>query len=182
MIRNSFFKALSNNKLGVFALLLVATLPATPDFLTRYFPVNDKLTITAAVKAPDPIGTILSGYALKYRNCSFKFVKWYLGHRNGLSVPVGEAEFRDPPRINGVGLMTWDSIYVPLDLVVIRHTSYADVFHLCPWLSFEWPLWLVEGEPYTDEDGKTQIRQKRFILKGIDGAPLTYLMRTQYHN
>ena len=162
--------------LFVVALLLY---PQIPDLLTKYMPVVDPLTVTSFEPAEGEIGTILAGYAEKHRNCSYQSIEWHLGKRaGGLHVPITEEEFREKPRLNPRGLIEWTALYVPLSWVDISDNSFADVWHKCPVLAFDWPLWLVDGR----KNSLGEMVPQRFVLRNPSGDVVRYWQRTKYWN
>lgn len=101
--------------------------PAALHFETTAFPVVGELEILSVERHED--GVLISGRAVKHRDCSFVGIDWYLGERGGSYVRV-PAEFLDPPQIRTPGTLEWSSLYVGL-LPRQLSTSFADVIHEC---------------------------------------------------
>lgn len=68
--------------------------------------------------------------APKYRECRWVKTQWFLGKLGGRAVQV-EMQHDDPPKLRGVGLLSWDSISISLSSRQVEANSYALVTHDC---------------------------------------------------
>lgn len=108
----------------VFALVYVFA----PLVETRFFPVVSTFEPTGYIEATG--GIEAQGGAEKFRDCDYRGLQVYLGHRpNG--VPLRAADFRDPPTIRDPGQLEWHRLYVPVPWGLFLTDTYADALHSC---------------------------------------------------
>lgn len=108
----------------IFALVYVFA----PLVETRLFPVVSPFTPTGYLETVG--GIEAQGGAEKFRDCDYRGLMVYLGHRpNG--VPLRAAEFRDPPTIRAPGRLEWNRLYVPVPWSLFLTDTYADALHSC---------------------------------------------------
>ena len=99
----------------------------------RLFPVMGQLELRDAMAVPPPeYRTRWKGRAMKYRNCNFVRLEWYMGPRHGRHVEV-DVGFTDPPEIRNAGELHWNGIVISLSAESTLRNSHADVLHKCPW-------------------------------------------------
>lgn len=116
------------NPISLFALFM-AVLIFFPIIETRYFPVTGPLHITSIRPVDD--GVMVSGWADKLRECRWRRTEWFLGERGKMNVPVAGMEYRERPRVNGIGRIYWDSIFVPLSASETLELSFSNAIHSC---------------------------------------------------
>ena len=112
-------------------LAFLAAVFAAQSIETRYFPVLTPIHIIAV--RPVPGGTLIEAEAVKLRFCSLRQMLWYFGTRDGLSVPLGRMEDRGNTKLNGIGKVHWDNLFIPVPIEQINNT-FGDAYHDCwPW-------------------------------------------------
>jgi hypothetical protein len=116
------------------ALLLVTAFYAAPVIETRFFPVVTNFHITKIVAYEG--GSMISAEADKVRDCPrWRQTLWYYGTRGADNVPLPTMQHLDKPKVNGIGKLEWQRIFVPVPPEDIPHT-FSDAYHACwPW---EW--------------------------------------------
>lgn len=72
--------------------------------------------------------TVIAGTALKFRNCSFDSMRWYIESSEGVA-PV-TSFFRDPPEIRVSGVQTWSALIVGVSPDRIDELK-AETTHWC---------------------------------------------------
>lgn len=104
-----------------------------PRFEGSLWPVVSPVALfeSGAIPAPPPPRTRFRAAAVKYRECDFVGIEWYLGQRGGRKTKV-TAQFEDRPQIRDVGTLEWAGLVVGLSDAETRQDSYADVLHQCP--------------------------------------------------
>ena len=104
----------------------------------RFFPVVNQVELISFRPTPPPVyRTEWQARGVKLRSCEFIRIEWFLGQRNAPRVGVS-VEFLDPPRVWGVGGMTWHRLTISLSPDETLHNSHGDVLHRCPmrpWLT-----------------------------------------------
>lgn len=77
-------------------------------------------------------GVELAADADKFRDCGWRKTVFYIGARGGANALLTPDPHRDAPKVNGVGALHWDRIFLPIAPDRVGET-YADAFHQCPW-------------------------------------------------
>lgn len=109
--------------------ILFAVWVLWPGVETRFWPVVTEIDI---LRADDAGGgwSRLQVEADKLRDCDWRAVEWFVGHRGGRNSKV-DARFDDPPEVRGVGRLHWDNLMVRLPVGTILDDSFGNVFHEC---------------------------------------------------
>lgn len=100
-----------------------------PRAETQLYPVVTEVTVLSATDAGGG-WTRLEVEADKLRDCDWRGVVWFMGHRGGRSTPV-RAYLSDPPQIRHVGRLRWSGLMVELPRETVLRNSYGDVLHEC---------------------------------------------------
>jgi hypothetical protein len=110
-------------------VLILAAVIFFPILETKYYPVTGPLHITSIEPIDD--GVLVSGWADKYRNCRWRKTEWFLGERHNMNVPLRNMEHRELARVNEIGRVYWDDIYIPLSSQDTLRRSFSNARHSC---------------------------------------------------
>ncbi|MEM8791604.1 MAG: hypothetical protein AAGE80_08295, partial [Pseudomonadota bacterium] len=142
-------------------VVLVCSMIWTADFMFRHIvpyvegriaPVITPLEVDIERSFSGDGFTVAIGSSQKKRNCEYRGIEWWIGHRgkHRLQVP---AEFLDEPQMRAVGDLYWrEGLRVSISREQFGRNSHGDVLHSC-WpvhigdLSFD--LWLTRT-PFFD--------------------------------
>lgn len=105
------------------------------------FPVVEKMQLIKVEEADDNL-TYLWGKANRLRhNCSYRYIRWYLGKRGEIDAPARINTGRPLLRPNGDGSFGPWLLNIPA--YEVKYNSYADAYHRCKYYGFESP-WLTK--------------------------------------
>lgn len=108
----------------------------------QLFPVVKPIEITRMEPRSDDI-TAIWGTASRLRNnCSYRYIRWYIGERGNTDAPVNIDT--GPPILRPAGPFTFGPWLVGLPMKDVANNSYADVFHLCKYKGINSP-WLTKS-------------------------------------
>lgn len=127
---------MTKSGLAVIALLLFFSFPSLE---TTFAPTMKPIHEISFVAVEG--GTIITASAEKVRNCAWRQTIFYYGERGGRNtVTLSRNPHRGPPRQNAAGILTWDAIFLPVDVETARDETHADALHSCYPLP-EWAPW-----------------------------------------
>jgi len=139
-------------KLAPFMFLLGLAFAFVPGLLhgfeARQYPVVTPVAIVGPIQEVNG-GIMFSGEATKLRNCAWRETVWYFGDRNGANVVLTNSPHLDPPKINGVGRLHWDKIFLPNMTADKLPQTFADAYHSC----YSFSNWLTRSAFYDGEAG-----------------------------
>jgi hypothetical protein len=132
----TYFKFL----VSVWATILVFNPGKVEGYL---FPVVDRMELTKAAPI-DEVNTSVWGRSKVERgNCSYRFIRWYLGKRGQIDTPAAITTGLQPLRHPGPFSFGPWFLNIPIRDVAVN--SYADVFHRCKYFGAEAP-WLTKTQ------------------------------------